>query len=208
MKKLLLTTIICTLLLSFTACSSPEDILDDQTSTDGQIDMDQDDITDLTTEDDSNSDSTDDNDQEPSTGGTLDPSTDDTSASSDVSLESLIDTIYAATDIEFPNLMKSPLTKENQAYMLGVDNFDFIEGIASEPMMSSQAHSVVLLTVKEDSDIEAIKEDIKANVDGYKWICVGVEPENIIVDSKDNMIILIMDEHATAIHDAFLKTVN
>jgi len=95
--------------------------------------------------------------------------------------------------------MKSPLTKENQAYMLGVDNFDFIEGIASEPMMSSQAHSVVLLTVKEDSDIEAIKEDIKANVDGYKWICVGVEPENIIVDSK---------EHATAIHDAFLKTVN
>jgi len=126
----------------------------------------------------------------------------------EVSLESIIEETYATTGLELPKSVASPLTKENQSYMLGVDNFDFIEGIASEPMISSQAHSVVLFTVAEDADIEGIKADIKANVDGRKWICVGVEPENIIVDNIDNMIILIMDEQSQAIHEAFLTTVN
>lgn len=122
-----------------------------------------------------------------------------------LSLEEIIAKTYETTELEFPEFMNQPLTKENQAYMLGVDTFDFIEGIASEPMMTSQAHSVVLFTVDEDSDIESIKADIKANVDGRKWICVGVEPENIIVDNVGNMIVLIMDEQAEAIHDAFIQ---
>lgn len=122
-----------------------------------------------------------------------------------LNLETIIAETYAATGLEFPMCMNQPLTKENQVYMLGTDTFDFIEGVASEPMMSAQAHSFVLFTVAEDADIESIKEAVKANVDGRKWICVGVEPENIIVDSIGQMIILIMDHESQAIHEALLQ---
>ena len=77
--------------------------------------------------------------------------------------------------------------------------------MASEPMIGSSAHSIVLIRVNDGSDIAKIKEDIKTNVDPRKWICVGVDPENVVVDNIDNMIILIMDERSEEFHKAFLE---
>lgn len=121
----------------------------------------------------------------------------------DMTLEEIIDAIYADSGLELPGTMKSELTKENMTYMLGVDNFEFLEGYASEPMMSAQAHSVVLFTVDEKADIETIKKDIKENVDGRKWICVGVEKENILVDHAGQYVILIMDERSEVLMESF-----
>ncbi len=225
MKKILLATFICTMILTFTACSTTENEISDDTSTESETNNNQDSDIESDTEDGSSSESESKDDTITDNESSTDPESEDetiadnesdseanevpdSDANNDDSLESLIDAIYTATGLELPMLMTSPLTKDNQAYMLGVDNFDFIEGFASEPMINAQAHSVVLLTVEEDSDIEAIKEDIRANVNGYKWICVGIESENIIVDSRDNMIILIMDDHAATIHEAFLATVS
>lgn len=125
-----------------------------------------------------------------------------------MTLEEIIDQMYLQSGLEFPGTMKSELTAENMNYMLGVDNFEYLEGLASEPMMSSQAHSIVLFTVEEGSDIETIKSDIKANVDGRKWICVGVEPENILVENVGNHIVLIMDLESEALMTAFLDIMN
>jgi hypothetical protein len=122
-------------------------------------------------------------------------------------LEEIIDQIYENSDMEFPMMGKSELTSENMVYMLGVDNFEYLKGVASEPMMSSQAHSIVLFTVEEGADIDKIKTDIKENVDGRKWICVGVEPNNILVDNVGNHIILIMDDASETLMDTFLSIV-
>ncbi len=118
-------------------------------------------------------------------------------------MESIIDAMYEKVDVEWPKFVKQPLTQENMEYMLGVTNFEFVEGVVSEPMMTSQAHSIVLFTVDPSADIETIKADIKANVDGRKWICVAVEDENILVDHVGNHVILIMDEHSQELMDVF-----
>jgi len=125
----------------------------------------------------------------------------------EMSLEEIIQAIYDETGLDFPKTMTSELTKENMTYMLGVDNFDFVEGLASEPMMTSQAHSVVLFTVEDGLDVEQIKKDIKENVDGRKWICVGVEDENILVENAGQYVILIMDNNSQALMDAFKEVV-
>lgn len=123
-----------------------------------------------------------------------------------VNLEQLIAEVYENSGIElFPSLETVPLTKENQAYMLGVDNFDFVQGFVSEPMMSSQAHSMVIFEVDASSNIDKIKEDIAANVDPNKWICVGVSADKVVVDGVDNIVILIMDEESEALHKSFLE---
>lgn len=126
----------------------------------------------------------------------------------DMTLEEIIDKMYELTGLEFPSTMKQALTDENMLYMLGVDNFKYLEGLTSEPMMTSQAHSIVLFTVEADADIETIMADIKANVDGRKWICVGVEEENILVDHVGNHIVLIMDQASEALMDAFMEIMN
>ena len=75
--------------------------------------------------------------------------------------------------------------------------------------MSSIAHSVVLIRLDDTSNINSIKEEIKEKVNPKKWICVEVEEENVMVESKGNLILLVMDnEYASLIKDNFLALEN
>ncbi len=127
---------------------------------------------------------------------------------SKLSLEEVIAKMYETAALQLPMHMTVPLQREQMIYMLGVDNFEYTEGFVSEPMMGSFAHSIVLFTVNDDADIEKIKRDIKENVDGRKWICVGVEQEDILVDNVGNHIILIMDDEAQLYMDAFMSVMS
>ena len=64
---------------------------------------------------------------------------------------------------------------------------------------------MVLIRVDSNTDIEATKKLIKDNVDPMKWICVGVDPEQVIVDNIGDLIFLVMSADAQAYHDSFLK---
>lgn len=120
-------------------------------------------------------------------------------------LKSIIEKIYTTSEVQLPKTACTEVTKDNSKYYLGTDNIEFSKALASEPLMSSVAHSLVLLRVENASDIEKIKAEIKNNVDPRKWICVGVEQENVVVDNIDNLIILIMDKESDKLHKAFLS---
>ena len=121
------------------------------------------------------------------------------------SLEDIMQEIYDGFDPDFPETEISKIDDENIEYFLGTKDVEFEEAIASEPLISPHAHSIALIRVSEDADIEQIKKDIKENVDGMKWICVGVEDDNILVDNIGDLIILIMDENSEDIHTSFLS---
>lgn len=127
-------------------------------------------------------------------------------------LEDILNKIYetAKVDDNFKAYVKDGLlineiTNENCAYHLGKEGIEFDSAIASVPMMSTSAYELDLVRVKEGADIEKIKAEIKDNVDPMKWICVGVEPENVIVDNIGDVIIVILsNDNGKALHDAFL----
>lgn len=120
-------------------------------------------------------------------------------------LEEIMATTYENTELELPMVANTEITDENIEYYLGTSDIEYTKALASEAMISAIAHSVVLVEVAEDADVEAIKTKIKENVNGFKWICVGVEDENIIVDNVGNLIILSMDnENSQIIVDSFL----
>lgn len=120
-------------------------------------------------------------------------------------LSSILDKIYEKAGLETPKLAHTEINAENIEYFLGTSNIEFTEGMASEPMMSSYAHSIVLIRAKDGSDVTKIMNDIKTNVDPRKWICVGVEPENVIVDNVGDLVILIMDERSEEFQNTFLE---
>lgn len=109
-------------------------------------------------------------------------------------LEEIMTKVYAnlGEDEKPMSLTNIPVDNENVEGFLGTADIEFEEALASEPMISSIAHSVVLVRVKEDADIEATMKKIKENVNPRKWICVGVEEDQVIVKNKGNLIILIM----------------
>ena len=89
-------------------------------------------------------------------------------------------------------LTNMEVNAENIEGFLGTSDIEYDEALASESMVGSIAHSVVLVRVAKDADVEATKKAIKDNVNPRKWICVGVEKDQVIVKNKGNLIILIM----------------
>ena len=86
---------------------------------------------------------------------------------------------------------------DNIESFIGTKEIEYEEILASESMVGSIAHSVVLVRMKDGADIESAKEKIKETVNPRKWVCVGVEKEDVIVKNKGNLIILIMVENET-----------
>ncbi|MBO5477467.1 MAG: DUF4358 domain-containing protein [Clostridia bacterium] len=109
-------------------------------------------------------------------------------------LTDLMTKLYAnIPEDELPMLANTEVTAENVEYFLGTADVQYTEALASEPMMSSIAHSVVLVRVPEDANVEEVKEKIKTNVDPVKWLCVSVDPQNVKVENRGNLVVLIMD---------------
>lgn len=122
-------------------------------------------------------------------------------------LKELMREVYKGAGInedDFMFLTDIEVTNENLSSYLGVEKLDYKEALASESMTGSTAHSVVLVRMNENADIEAAKKEIKEKVNPRKWICVGVEDKNVIVDSIGDVVILIMnDEYAQKLSESF-----
>lgn len=107
---------------------------------------------------------------------------------------------------ELPELINEKVNKDNQEYYLGSSDITYKEALASEPLMSSVAHSVVLVRANSVKDVDNIKKEIKEKIDPRKWVCVGVDEKNVLVESKGDLVILIMDnKYAATIRDNFLN---
>lgn len=120
-------------------------------------------------------------------------------------LTEIMDKIYAdVKEDEIPMLETVNILEQDPEilddtiiYTIGTKDIEYKEIYESRPMIGSIAYSVVLVRMEEGADIEAAKTAIKENVDPRKWFCVWVEPEDVIVKSKGDLIILIMVEDET-----------
>ena len=119
--------------------------------------------------------------------------------------DDILKKLYQAVGIDSSNMVFTKLNDDNTEYYLGTADIVYDNAMAVEPMINVNPHSVVLVKVNEDNNIEETKAKIKDNANGYKWICVGVEDENILVENIGHTIILIMDENAKAFKDAFFE---
>ena len=122
-------------------------------------------------------------------------------------LTSLVDQIYSGVSIEMPMLMTMPVDTadaESVKYMTGLENAENIEfAVVSEPMMSSQAYSMVLVKAKDGADVDAMAKSMNENINERKWICVTAE--KIYTATSGNVICLVMSNPDTAktVYDSF-----
>jgi len=119
-------------------------------------------------------------------------------------LPEIMEKLYAnISEEELPMFTENQeITKDTIENFIGTKEIEFESAIASESMVGSVAHSIVLLRVKENQNYEDIVSKIKESANPRKWICV--EAENVIVKNKGNLIVLIMtNELASKIEENF-----
>ena len=91
----------------------------------------------------------------------------------------------------------------------GLKTNDGIESIVvSEPLITSQAYSVAIVKVKDNADVEKIKQEMLDNIDMRRWICVSAE--QLYITNSGNVIFSVMTDKdiAKAVYDDFKKYVN
>ena len=113
-------------------------------------------------------------------------------------LEEIMAKVYAGISEEnLPIMLENiPVDSENVEGFLGTTEVNYKEAMASESMVGSIAHSVVLVRMNDAKEADAVVETIKANVNPRKWICV--EASNVAVKSKGDLVILIMSNETLA----------
>ena len=95
------------------------------------------------------------------------------------------------------------------SYFTGLQSADSITDVAVyEPMMGSQAFSLVMVRVAEGADAKAVAQEMTDNIDTRKWICVGAD-EKIVAGYGDAVMLIMLDSQlglsAQSYVDAFAQ---
>lgn len=111
--------------------------------------------------------------------------------------------IMSSVETEFmaENMM---LDEENFEYFAFIPYKDGFEAAVNESMIGAIAHSVVLVRVPDGEDAGAVADEIKANADPRKWICVEAEKTEVL--QAGNLVLLVMS--ATTVADAVISSFN
>ena len=106
-------------------------------------------------------------------------------------LPEIMEKLYSGIpEEEMPMMVENTeLNDENFKYFAFAD-VKYKEALASESMVGSVAHSVVLIRLEDASKAEDVVKEIKEKADPRKWICV--EAENVYVLNKGDLVVLIM----------------
>lgn len=122
-------------------------------------------------------------------------------------LSTLINEIYKGKEENLPRL-NTQIVDVNDAnaikYTTGLENGNDLQFVAvSEPMMSSQAYSLVLAKVKDGVDASNIAKTMSEQIDTRKWICVSAE--KLYATSSGDVVCLVMsnEEWAKPVYDGF-----
>lgn len=122
-------------------------------------------------------------------------------------LSALVDKIYEGQENILSSLTTQIIdTTQNDSVKMvtGLENGDDLEYlVVSEPMITSQAYSLVLAKVKEGKNANEIAKQMLEKIDQRKWICVSAE--KVYATSSGDIVFLVMsdEEKAKPIYEKF-----
>lgn len=126
-------------------------------------------------------------------------------------MQKLLSGIYAKLGDKLPAFETRELDITDEMTfqtMTGLKSNEKVETVVvSEPFMSSQAYSAVLVKVSEGADIEKMKQEMLDNIDTNKWICVSAE--KVYVTNYEDVIFLVMasEDWAKPVYNEFKNAV-
>lgn len=122
-------------------------------------------------------------------------------------LTNLVNEIYKGKEESLPKL-NTQIVDVSDANVVksvtGLENGDKLKYlVVSEPMMSSQAYSLVLAQVKDKSEANNIAKMMLDNIDTRKWICVSAE--KVYATNSGDVVCLVMsnEEWAKPVYESF-----
>lgn len=127
----------------------------------------------------------------------------------------IIENIY---DIKRPELMLGEVSvdltdADSVKYYSGLTDVSKIkEIVVSEPLIGSQAYSMVLVRTNSASDTEGVAKEMLNGINQMKWICVDADDMQVVAKGDTIMLFMVssaMEDTVTSqqMVDAFIQVV-
>lgn len=140
------------------------------------------------------------------------PSNSTTTLETSDDITKMVKTLYKNVDEELPELETTTIDASNldelSAYTGLKSNENIETVVVSAPLMNAIAYNLAVVKVKDNANIETIKQEMLDNINMHRWICVSAE--KLYITNTDNVIFLIMGSKDTVqpIYNEFKKYVN
>ena len=112
--------------------------------------------------------------------------------------EELVNKIYENVTVEL-GLMTMPIDladADTVAYMSGLTDASAVtEMVVSEPMIGSQAYSLVMVRLSDAGQAETVAQTMFDNIDTRKWICVEATEKQAVVCGDVVMFIMLNPDY-------------
>lgn len=118
-----------------------------------------------------------------------------------MSLKSILKVSTKGADLPSADTIK--VTKDNFENYFGDADINFKEAIVSEAKINAVAHMVGIIRLNDNEDTQKAVDTLKESVNPNRWVCVI--PDSVIIDSNQNIIIVIMasSDNADTIQNNF-----
>lgn len=106
-----------------------------------------------------------------------------------------------------PMLMETVVTEELYQNFLGIDYITGSSALASDAAIGSIAHSVVLLKLPDDADLDEMVDLVYSSANPRKWICVEAEKVRVMkgdtASGKYILLVMSTEDIAEAVVNNF-----
>lgn len=110
----------------------------------------------------------------------------------DMTMTEIVDKLYDKADI--PPYETVTLDETNFEYFTFIQYDDGLSAVAADALVNITPHSMVVIHTEKGNGA-ALAEDVAANADLNKWLCVGSEAGNVVY--TDHYIVLVMSDRET-----------
>lgn len=83
--------------------------------------------------------------------------------------------------VDLPETSTTELTAENFTFFAFVEPPEGTVGLSSDAIVNAVPHSVVLMRAANEEDAKQLADDVEANMDPRKWICVEADKSAVAV---------------------------
>jgi len=120
----------------------------------------------------------------------------------------IADKVFAVSGVGFraPESLSLEGDEEREFYLGSTDYPAFADSVAVVPMIRIDTRVLYVIKATKKGDVEGIKATLKENIDPNRLICVTFSLEDVVTDSRGDVIFMTINsdaEQRAALAEAF-----
>lgn len=108
----------------------------------------------------------------------------------------IADNVFAEAGVEPFGPTISLETPADIEFFLGSTNYpEFTDSAVVQPLVNIDTRILYILMVETADDADDVKAQLEEDVDPTKLICVAFSLEDVVIDSRDNVVFMVIDSN-------------